>query len=82
MNINMGEHKPRRGDKFWDEARKPEQPNGRIIMVDWEEKEVTVEFMNDDKTWGHYTFSDIEDYYDGTFMGGGYYIYDRVSKLI
>lgn len=77
----MSDHKPRRGDKFYDQGRMPEQPNGRIVMVDWREKEVTVQFLNEDKTWKQYTFDEIGDYYDGSFMGGGYYIYDRVSKL-
>lgn len=77
----MSEHKPKRGDKFYDQSRMPEQPNGFILMVDWKEREVTVQFHNDDKTWKQYSFDDIEDYYDSSFMGGGYYLYNRISKL-
>lgn len=77
----MNDHKPRRGDKFYDQSRMPDQPNGFICMVDWEDREVTVQFWDDDQTRVQYSFDDIEDYYDSTFMGGGYYIYNRVSKL-
>lgn len=72
-------HKPRRGDKFYDQAQ--DQPNGKIIMVDWEDREVTVEFLDANQTRKQYDFDEIEDYYDSVLFGGGYYIYNRVSKL-
>jgi hypothetical protein len=79
--MEMSEHKPRKGDKFYDQGREG-QPNGRIIMIDWQEKEVTVQFLDEDQTWKQYSFYEIEDYYDPVAFGGGYYIYNRVSKLI
>lgn len=77
----MSEHKPRRGDKFYDESRKPAQCNGFILMIDWREHEVTVQFHDEDKSWKQYSFEEIEDHYDHVFMGGGYYLYERVSRL-
>jgi len=47
------DHKPRTGDKFWDEKRSPlhtgkrTQPNGTIISVDFFAKEVLVRFLVD-----------------------------------
>lgn len=77
----MSDHKPRVGEYFYDQGRLPEQPNGFILMVDYQEGEVTVQFHDDDKSWGQYSFEDIENYYDGSRHGGGYFIYNRVSKL-
>jgi hypothetical protein len=77
----MSEHKPRRGDKFYDQTRMPDQPNGFILDIDWEEKEVTVQFHDENKSWKHYSFDEIENYYDGASFGGGYFIYERVSEL-
>lgn len=79
--MEMSDHQPRRGDKFYDQGRDG-QPNGFILDVDWEDREVTVQFHDGNKSWGHYSFEEIENHYDPASFGGGYFIYDRVSKLI
>lgn len=77
----MSDHKPRRGDKLWDQGRLPDQPNGVIIMVDWEEGEVTVQFHDGAETRKQYSFNELENHWDGDFMGGWYRMFNRVSML-
>lgn len=69
----MSDHQPRRGDKFYDQNIIGDgQPNGKIINVDWEGREVTVQFLDAHKTWKTYDFEDIENYYYPESFGGIY----------
>lgn len=76
----MSEHVPRRGDKFYDQNRLPKQPNGVIAYVDWEGKEVIVQFY-DDGGRETYSFEEIEDHYDPDHFGGYYALYVQVPPV-
>jgi hypothetical protein len=73
--MGITNHRPRRGDKFWDRTRFLErdgQPNGQIRYVDWENKEATVEFF--DGASETYDFDELEGCWEPLF-GGCYMIY-------
>lgn len=78
------DHRPRRGDKFWDRNRFKdfgEQPNGTITDIEWDdgECEITVTFMDHHRTKEQYFLVDIEGCWEECF-GGTWMVYPRGSK--
>lgn len=73
-------HKPRAGDKIWVEGRMP-QPNGRIKRVFWEDQEVYVVYLKNNKgdrlVTDSFSFDDLWGNYYPEFMGGWYLIYQE-----
>jgi hypothetical protein len=75
-------NRPRHNDKIWVEARLFEdlQPNGYVLNIDWEERELLVKFLGN-KTDFLKGSGDVEEYSFDQFEGCFHKEHDGIWML-